>query len=205
MSNKADGPARVRGAATGEGAAMAAARPPGLSPPVAHPFTSEINTWAWLESISAEEGKPIDLGSVPERHWDQIAGLGFDSVWLMGVWRRSPAGIGIALAALVDWRSVPIIAAMIFLEGLVEPIRNINQLSLRLTLMPKAMRGRLTSVVRFMIRGAYPIGTLAGGVAGELLGVRNALWLAILAGPLGAALFLGSGIRKYRRLPDMRD
>ena len=70
------------------------ARPPGLSPPVAHPFIYEINTWAWLESISAEEDKPIDLGSVPQRHWDEIAGLGFDAVWLMGVWRRSPAGIG---------------------------------------------------------------------------------------------------------------
>lgn len=30
-------------------------RPPGLMPPVAHPFIYEINTWAWLESISLEE------------------------------------------------------------------------------------------------------------------------------------------------------
>ena len=101
---------------------MAAAdRPPGLSPPVAHPFIYEINTWAWLESISAEEDKPIDLGSVPQRYWDEIAGLGFDSVWLMGVWRRSPAGIGIALAnpalrsdfqaALPDWRAEDVVGS----------------------------------------------------------------------------------------------
>ena len=28
--------------------------------------------------------------------WDAIAALGFDAVWLMGVWERSPAGIAIA-------------------------------------------------------------------------------------------------------------
>jgi hypothetical protein len=43
----------------------AAVQPPDLPPPVAHPFIYEINTWAWLESISVEEGKPIVLGSVP--------------------------------------------------------------------------------------------------------------------------------------------
>ena len=126
MSNTAEGPARVRGVMTGEGAAtdegvVTAVRPPGLSTPVAHPFIYEINTWAWLESISVDEDKPIDLGSVPSRHWDGIAGLGFDAVWLMGVWRRSPAGIAIALAnpalradfqaALPDWRAEDVVGS----------------------------------------------------------------------------------------------
>ena len=34
---------------------------------------------------------------MPAAEWDAIAALGFDAVWLMGVWERSPAGIGIAL------------------------------------------------------------------------------------------------------------
>ena len=59
---------------------------------IAHPFLYEINTWPWLAAISKTEGKTIDLGSVPARYWDQIADLGFDGVWLMGVWQRSPAG-----------------------------------------------------------------------------------------------------------------
>ena len=33
----------------------------------------------------------------PAAEWDAIAELGFDTVWLMGVWERSPAGIAIAL------------------------------------------------------------------------------------------------------------
>src|SRR4029453_3518138 len=61
------------------------------------PYLYEINTWPWLEAISRTEGRAIDLGTVPDRYWDEIADLGFDGVWLMGVWQRSPAGIGIAL------------------------------------------------------------------------------------------------------------
>jgi hypothetical protein len=56
----------------------------------------EINTWVWLSGLSKKSGGPVDLGSVPSAEWDAIAHYGFDAVWLMGVWERSPAGIGIA-------------------------------------------------------------------------------------------------------------
>jgi glycosidase len=36
------------------------------------------------------------LESVRSVAWDGIAGRGFDAVWLMGVWQRSPASIAIA-------------------------------------------------------------------------------------------------------------
>ena len=64
---------------------------------VVHPFIYEINTWAWLDELSRREGAAVDLASVPEEEWEAIASLGFDAVWLMGVWERSPAGIAIAL------------------------------------------------------------------------------------------------------------
>ncbi|HEU5411250.1 MAG TPA: alpha-amylase family glycosyl hydrolase [Candidatus Acidoferrales bacterium] len=54
-----------------------------------HPHLYEINTWAWLEELSRKFGRQISLGSVPSSEWDEIAGLGFDFVWLMGVWQRS--------------------------------------------------------------------------------------------------------------------
>jgi hypothetical protein len=65
---------------------------------IAQPFLYEINTWPWLEAISRNEGRAVNLGSVTDRYWDDIADLGFDAVWLMGVWQRSPAGVAIALA-----------------------------------------------------------------------------------------------------------
>jgi hypothetical protein len=62
-----------------------------------HPFIYEINTWVWLDEIHAATGETAGLAAVPDTEWDAIAALGFDAVWLMGVWERSPAGIAIAL------------------------------------------------------------------------------------------------------------
>jgi hypothetical protein len=61
-----------------------------------YPRVFEISTWVWLADLSEKYGTYIELGSVPEPEWDAIAEYGFDAVWLMGVWERSPAGIAIA-------------------------------------------------------------------------------------------------------------
>jgi len=61
-----------------------------------YPSLYEINTWVWLSGLSEKYSKPIDLASVPPAEWDAIAACGFNAVWLMGVWERSPAGIAIA-------------------------------------------------------------------------------------------------------------
>jgi hypothetical protein len=61
-----------------------------------YPSIYEINTWAWLSDLSQKYGIKVDLFSVPSAEWDAIATNGFNAVWLMGVWERSPAGIAIA-------------------------------------------------------------------------------------------------------------
>ena len=80
-----------------------------------YPTVFEINTWVWLTDLSEKYGRTVDLSSVPPIVWDEMAEYGFDSVWLMGVWERSPAGIAIAnqnngllsdfLRALPDFRT----------------------------------------------------------------------------------------------------
>jgi hypothetical protein len=61
-----------------------------------HPAIYEINTWVWLSAIGAKTGCAIDLHSVPTAEWDAIAKFGFEAVWLMGVWERSPACIAVS-------------------------------------------------------------------------------------------------------------
>jgi len=63
-----------------------------------HPHLYEINTWAWLESLSRKLGKPVALAGVPDSEWDALAAKGFDIVWLMGVWKRSPESRRILMA-----------------------------------------------------------------------------------------------------------
>ncbi len=56
------------------------------------PTVYELNTAVWLRRLGC------GLGDVPGTVWDELAALGIDAVWLMGVWERSPAGLAIALA-----------------------------------------------------------------------------------------------------------
>ena len=62
-----------------------------------HPQLYEINTWPWLEKLTERAGRQINLGNVPDSEWDSFAQSGFDIVWLMGVWQRSPKSRQIAL------------------------------------------------------------------------------------------------------------
>lgn len=57
-----------------------------------HPHLYQVNTWAWLDELAAAAGRPMRLGDVADAEWDRLAGLGFDLVYLLGVWRRSLAG-----------------------------------------------------------------------------------------------------------------
>ena len=61
-----------------------------------NPALYEINTWVWLAEVSQKYGQPIDLGTVPAAEWDAISAWGFDAVWFMGVWERSPMSIAIS-------------------------------------------------------------------------------------------------------------
>ncbi len=89
-----------------------------------HPHLYEINTWAWLEKLSARMGRTITLAEVPDTEWDTLARLGFDAIWLMGVWKRSAEARRIALEkatepggaapydlALPGWKPADIVAS----------------------------------------------------------------------------------------------
>jgi hypothetical protein len=62
-----------------------------------HPHLYQINTWAWLEKLSERLGRNIKVADVPDAEWDSVASSGFDIVWLMGVWQRSPESRRITL------------------------------------------------------------------------------------------------------------
>ena len=57
-----------------------------------NPHLYEIAAWPWLERLSAEAGRSITLGNVPDATWDALARHGIDCVYLMGVWKRSAIG-----------------------------------------------------------------------------------------------------------------
>lgn len=62
-----------------------------------HPHLLEIAAWPWLSRLSLRAGRQVTLATVPADVWDGIARQGFDYLFLMGVWERSPLGRRIAL------------------------------------------------------------------------------------------------------------
>jgi MFS family permease len=79
----------------------------------------------------------------------------------------------------------------------------ITNVSLRQRLCPDRMLGRVNATMRFLIMGLFPLGALAGGILGELIGLRGTLWVAgglIVLAPLPLALAL-RGSRDVDDLP----
>jgi hypothetical protein len=56
----------------------------------------QINTRIWLRSLSTQAGQQVTLSQVPDEELDRIASLGFEWIWLLGVWRTGEFGQQIA-------------------------------------------------------------------------------------------------------------
>jgi len=54
------------------------------------PHLYEINACVFLKRMSRKYGRTLTLATIPDEGWQYFARLGFDLLWLMGVWERSP-------------------------------------------------------------------------------------------------------------------
>jgi hypothetical protein len=98
-----------------------------------HPHLYQIHTWAWLDALSREAGRTMQLRDVPDSAWDQLRDDGFDIVYLLGIWQRSPGGRHIfrtdpnAFAvfdhALPDWTVESVIGSPFSILGYVPDAR----------------------------------------------------------------------------------
>jgi glycosidase len=52
----------------------------------------EINTRVWLSDLEKKYGESLTLDNVPSAEWDEMQNMGFNIVWFMGIWGRSPLG-----------------------------------------------------------------------------------------------------------------
>lgn len=64
----------------------------GLPPLRLHPQLYEISALPWLFRLRKQLGRQIRVSEVPVAEWERLRALGIDLIYLMGVWRRSPAG-----------------------------------------------------------------------------------------------------------------
>jgi hypothetical protein len=56
-----------------------------------NPHLIEINAYFLLSRHTAQGSRNTVLNDIPESYWLEMKARGFDIIWLMGVWSRSPA------------------------------------------------------------------------------------------------------------------
>lgn len=94
-----------------------------------------------------------------------------------------------------------LIASQLLGDGAVI-IYEINKVSLQQSVAPKAMLGRVNASMQFIGIGATLVGSLLGGILGEIIGVRPTLMLGAFGVLLSMCWLLFSPIRKLYTMPE---
>ncbi|MGQ0607497.1 MAG: MFS transporter [Chloroflexota bacterium] len=81
-------------------------------------------------------------------------------------------------------------------------VYNINQVSLRQAITPERMQGRMNATMRFIVWGTIPIGSIAGGLLGGLIGLQATIWVGAIGSFVGFLPVLLSPVRALQAIPD---
>jgi predicted MFS family arabinose efflux permease len=87
-----------------------------------------------------------------------------------------------------------------FVGGIGVAISNVHVVSLRQSITPDELLGRMTASYRTVIYGTLPLGALLGGFLGETLGLRPALAVGALGMLLALPWVVFSPLRRLRTL-----
>ncbi len=125
--------------------------------------------------------------------------LGIGRAILLGLLVGSASSFGIVFAT--PGTAFAFLTAMGFAGALGALWYNINQVSLRQSLVPLRLQGRLNATMRFLVWGTLPVGSLLGGTLGELLGLYPAIVIAAVGGLLAIPWIFFSPVRRLATIP----
>ena len=95
---------------------------------------------------------------------------------------------------------VAVIFAVTLVQTVMTPIYNINQVSLRQTIVPQALQGRMNATMRTIVWGTMPVGALAGGVLGSTLGIVPTILVAGTVTTSACLWILCGPVRRLRSI-----
>ena len=85
-----------------------------------------------------------------------------------------------------------------FLSGFGVMVLDISIGSIFASVIPDAVRSRVSGAFAAINYGTRPLGALLGGLLGAAAGLRPALWVAVIGGVAGAALLVPSPLPRFR-------
>jgi len=128
-----------------------------------------------------------------------LAALPFGTVVVVG-----PAVSVAAMATMVAtllWPSGALAGFAFFLFGVGPILWTISSTTLRQTVTPQAMLGRVSSIFLTVNMGARPLGAALGGLVGAQWGAGACLVLALAGFVVQAVVIYASPVRRLQRLP----
>ncbi len=146
-------------------------------------------TAGWLGVIFAGGSVGFLLGALLADRLTRRLGLGRSLI--LGVLVTSASDLLVPLAGGIDtlWVLVGVLVVAQFFFGIGLTIFQIGQVSLRQSLTPDHLQGRMNATLSMLAWGIAPLGGLLGGVLGQELGLRPTLVLAA-AGEMLAVFWL---------------
>ena len=103
-----------------------------------------------------------------------------------------PAGHG------TTWAVIGMLFGAEFLAGFGVMVLDISIGSIFAAVIPDAVRSRVSGAFSAINYGTRPLGALLGGLLGTTIGLRPALWVAVIGSVAGAALLVPSPLLRFR-------
>ncbi len=101
--------------------------------------------------------------------------------------------------------AVPLLVTAQLIFGFTVVVYNIVQVSYRQAICPPRLQGRMNSVMRFIVWGTIPLGTLAGGALASWIGLRETIVVGAIGGGLAVFWIVFSPQRHLRDMPEPID
>ena len=101
--------------------------------------------------------------------------------------------------------AVPLLVTAQLIFGFTVVVYNIVQVSYRQAICPPRLQGRMNSVMRFIVWGTIPLGTLTGGALASWIGLRETIVVGAIGGGSAALWIVFSPQRHLRDMPEPVD
>jgi MFS family permease len=124
----------------------------------------------------------------------------------IGVGRAYALGCLLFVAPIGLWASAtgpkPVVIAMLVTADLIAGFGvmalDISIGAVFAAVIPDELRSRVSGAFQAVNYGTRPLGALAGGLLGTLIGIRPTMWIAAVGGTLGFVLLLPTQLPKFR-------
>jgi MFS family permease len=139
----------------------------------------------WLLSV---EGGAAVLGAFLT---PRITGR-YTAGWILALTGAVSGAASVVVSFAGAGPTILILGGAFIVNGLIDPVNNVTQWSLRQLLTPDRLQGRMNSIFRTVYWGAWPLGNLIGGFIGSQVGPRSSIMVAgLLFGSLSLLFLLG--------------